>query len=958
MEDTVEIGGKMYRVRPPAPTTGPFDTQLSPEEEQAFGSWKQEFAPKDSGQDYDLRGAFKAGLKPDPKTGHWADTFKKPNHPTFSDQSQYAKDRPDLAGTWKGEEYVPPAGVVEIDGKKYRVKQPDVQRGAATPEERFAAGKPGERAALIPEMQADTQAKTAEQFERERETGEAYERVGAPLGKHTPSMEMAGGALGGLAASGAGLAGAAGGAALGGTALKAVDQLMRLKAGVPSPATGVEAAEELAGAGAKQAAYELGGRAVLGSATKAFSPMANDATRAIFGEAKKFGLPVTPEQILERGGKWNPARLMASAARAIPEDIRAMVGHGRNVREFQAGVEAPVREAAEKTLTDNLPASQSKFGTGTTYKSGVEGLLAEAKQWEKRKYDATAAFANADKNAVAAPSSLLATGRKLQRRVNQGLANPDAQKVLDRVFERIGQSKTGKLHFTELNAIRQDLGKEAFPPNVAGVPPNPNLGMLRELYHSAARDMERVPNQVLKDMARDARTVHREAVAPFQAGRGKALPNLIGKSPENYADSLTPQMIREIKAMEALHPGSPSIVPQMQRQFADEMLEAAGMDRDGGLRGRQLWGAAHTRRHVLDELHGPGYADSVKDLANAVERAQQSPRVGLGRVARLMTAPVMIWAHPIAGVSAVLGASAASAMLGTERGVRWLAEGLAPRAQGALQSKAARVGASDALRSVSAALSGNPKEREEMEKTLPQEVREQIDAQLPGPNGEPPLAKIGGQANPLDPVIAVASKKYGISPQLVKAVSHVESGERTGLVSPKGAIGPMQLMPATAMGLEVDPTDPVQNIDGGTKYLAQMMERYGGNKELALAAYNAGPDAVDRYKGIPPYPETQKYVKRVLEREQRLMGSAPPKPETPQQRQASWAEIAQRYQKAKNGKDEGEWKDLRKLINQRIKSKMQDPTLGMHPSDYRRFLPMIVEALKPEEEGASRAARG
>lgn len=84
-----------------------YDTPLSPAEESAFQKWKQKWAPDDTGEDYDLRGAFKSGFKPDPKTGHWPDTYKKPNHPTFSDQSIYAKDRPDLAGRWEGETYIP-----------------------------------------------------------------------------------------------------------------------------------------------------------------------------------------------------------------------------------------------------------------------------------------------------------------------------------------------------------------------------------------------------------------------------------------------------------------------------------------------------------------------------------------------------------------------------------------------------------------------------------------------------------------------------------------------------------------------------------------------------------------------------------------------------------------------------------------------------------------------------------
>lgn len=84
-----------------------YETPLDPTGEENFTAWKQKYAPNDSGEDYDLRGAFKAGLTP-ARDGHWPDTYKKPNHPTFSDESIYAKDAPDKAGSWDGEFYVPP----------------------------------------------------------------------------------------------------------------------------------------------------------------------------------------------------------------------------------------------------------------------------------------------------------------------------------------------------------------------------------------------------------------------------------------------------------------------------------------------------------------------------------------------------------------------------------------------------------------------------------------------------------------------------------------------------------------------------------------------------------------------------------------------------------------------------------------------------------------------------------
>jgi soluble lytic murein transglycosylase-like protein len=115
----------------------------------------------------------------------------------------------------------------------------------------------------------------------------------------------------------------------------------------------------------------------------------------------------------------------------------------------------------------------------------------------------------------------------------------------------------------------------------------------------------------------------------------------------------------------------------------------------------------------------------------------------------------------------------------------------------------------------------------------------------------------------LDQVVSQAAADSGLDPALIHAVIQTESGGNATAKSPKGALGPMQLMPATAAELGVDPTDPVQNIMGGSRYLAAMKKQFGSDK-LALAAYNAGPGAVERHGGVPPYAETQAYVKKVL----------------------------------------------------------------------------------------------
>ena len=131
----------------------------------------------------------------------------------------------------------------------------------------------------------------------------------------------------------------------------------------------------------------------------------------------------------------------------------------------------------------------------------------------------------------------------------------------------------------------------------------------------------------------------------------------------------------------------------------------------------------------------------------------------------------------------------------------------------------------------------------------------------------PTQPAISAKALSAQEIITRAAEKAGLPPDILHSVARAESGYRTNAVSPKGAIGLMQLMPKTAAALNANPYDPQQNAEAGAEYLAQLLEKYKDDPHQvskAVAAYNAGPGAVDKYKGIPPYRETVDYVSRVI----------------------------------------------------------------------------------------------
>ena len=144
-------------------------------------------------------------------------------------------------------------------------------------------------------------------------------------------------------------------------------------------------------------------------------------------------------------------------------------------------------------------------------------------------------------------------------------------------------------------------------------------------------------------------------------------------------------------------------------------------------------------------------------------------------------------------------------------------------------------------------------------------VERHLAAAVPGGSAD-------GDCEPLEPgkldsMIAEAAGKEQLDPKLVREVARQESGFRPCAVSPKGALGLMQLMPATAGDLGVrNPFDPRESLSAGTQFLRQLIDRYSGDIRLAIAAYNAGPGRVDRARAVPDIPETQRYVRDIIAR--------------------------------------------------------------------------------------------
>lgn len=163
------------------------------------------------------------------------------------------------------------------------------------------------------------------------------------------------------------------------------------------------------------------------------------------------------------------------------------------------------------------------------------------------------------------------------------------------------------------------------------------------------------------------------------------------------------------------------------------------------------------------------------------------------------------------------------------------------------------------------------------------EQEEYVPPPPPAPDPVPqPVAAPPSKPAPLSAkeLVEQAARKHGIPAEFVHLVAGAESAYRQDAISPKGAIGIMQLMPATAASLNADPHDPEQNVEAGTRLLRELLAQYENHPDQlrrALAAYNAGPGAVQKYNGVPPYRETQAYVNKIVEAYRRKVSATPAK---------------------------------------------------------------------------------
>jgi len=509
---------------PAAPAAQSFDTALSPAEEAAFTGWKQQYAPRDSGADYDLRGAFKAGLVPDAATGHWPDTYKKPNHPTFSDQSMYAVGpNAAKAGRWEGDRFIPPAAAPQVPDIANPLgamgsaitRAPEALRSAQSgfaaklktrqEDERLKQGyEPGvdydTGTGFIDAIRMKSQSNPAQQwdflaekygpdkvhqdkrgqFYVETEDGKRLSPEGTGFiknflaGIYANAPQAAAMTAGGMLGSAAGPAGAVAGAGLGSMAERAASDFIAKLRGRDLHQTTGQQLSDIAGAGVEGAAAEAGGRLVTqlpAAAGQLFRNRIADVTpeRLSLGRSVAEAGGTPPIRSLTPG-LTSPAQKQEISARLGAdwlENRNQQAVHGRLQEIVNSGMSPDAQRAAIGQILDPTAAVATRE-TGEPIVAAVQQHAAQlGGEVENLARDAdrqlTQQLGRLNAQARRAPPGDL--GEDVAAGIGQ--ARTDFSTAMQKVYSRVDQLAGGqpsvptRLMKREAESILQSLPKDA-----------------------------------------------------------------------------------------------------------------------------------------------------------------------------------------------------------------------------------------------------------------------------------------------------------------------------------------------------------------------------------------------------------------------------------------------------------------------------------------------------------------
>lgn len=706
---------KSAQTVPLSHTAGPpqsYDTPLTPQEETSFQTWKKIYAPKDSGEDYDLRGAFKAGLKPDPKTKHWPDTFKKPNEPTFSNESIYYKFAPEKAGSWTGpkhDQFVPP----------------DKSKITTGPTYLDDAGNPADQPS--PQNKERTWVDSVTDFAKGFATNTnplpalkgIYDQYEANLHEE-----------GGMGGGGIAALKTAGQFAKGMTEAQLAQfkkGYAAYKAGDYSEAAGhaIAGALPLIGPAAAHAGEQLAeGRTAEGAGEAAglLAPYAIRGAKALRG-GKDIQIPITPALRLD---KISQAANDFADANNIPLDVATRTENGaaagaQNLLSKQpgsAGLVKNAREAQASALTDTAARLSDQINTtpqtaetaGASIRSSLENRAARYKANADKAYE-TLRQAEADP----ANTKNVQTGSRVQE---QTAFNPQGQSVIQKVTIPVMEDVALPVDLSGVKKVLQpifDKVKKSMP--LAQQQASPGLKAIENILDAP----DQVPASIADHNLSAVKGIVRGADAPYlrdvsqglaakalgelsdavdsavsQAGpdavkalqRGRALTkakwgvaDLLGdlrEEPVRLFDQITSRRDTAISTLREVAKQAPGQMKDVARGFVDGLVEDA--TREGGFDKAtstyNKWKAlGPSTKTVL--FNNPKLINDFDNLFRVAERISRNPNPsGTASTAASMITGGILLENPILGASYLIGTNALSRLLFNPNFARALTRGL------------------------------------------------------------------------------------------------------------------------------------------------------------------------------------------------------------------------------------------------------------------------------------------